>query len=123
MVIRKENTGYSANTNIKDVAVYTQGETFKELQDNIIEAVNLAVEETGIVYGIDEIKFNYDLQSFFSFYRVINVKAFSERIGMNQSLLAQYINGTKKPSPAQTRRIMDGVKQIGKELSEVNILL
>lgn len=36
-----------------------------------------------------------------SFSRVISANATSERIGINQSLLAQYISGNKKPSPTQ----------------------
>ena len=47
-------------------------------------------------------------------YKIINAKALSERIGMNQSLLAQYIKGIMKPSPAQTRIILKGVQQIGR---------
>ena len=58
-----------------------------------------------------------DIAQFFSFYKVINAKAFSERIGMNQSLLAQYISGIKKPSPIQTLPIRKGVQQIGNELA------
>jgi transcriptional regulator with XRE-family HTH domain len=54
---------------------------------------------------------------------VINAKALSERIGMNQSFLSQYIKGTKKPSASQTKRILNGVQQIGRELSEVQFLL
>jgi DNA-binding transcriptional regulator YdaS (Cro superfamily) len=54
---------------------------------------------------------------------VINAKALSERIGMNQSLLAQYINGVKRPSAVQTRRILKGVQQVGKELIEMQFLL
>jgi hypothetical protein len=42
---------------------------------------------------------------------------------MNQSLLAQYIKGIKKPSAAQTHRILKGVQQVGKELSAVRFLL
>ncbi|MDQ3393490.1 MAG: hypothetical protein M3512_05190 [Bacteroidota bacterium] len=57
---------------------------------------HLAFEESSLVYAIDEIRFEYDLGSFFDFYKVINAKALSERIGMNQSMLAQYIKGIKK---------------------------
>ena len=64
-----------------------------------------------------------DLASFFEFYKVINAKALSERIGMNQSLLAQYINGSKKPSPTQTQRILKGVQQVGKELASIQFFL
>ncbi len=42
---------------------------------------------------------------------------------MNQSLLAQYIKGIKKPSANQTQRILQGVQQIGKELAEIRFLI
>jgi len=42
---------------------------------------------------------------------------------MNQSLLAQYINGIKKPSANQTKRILQGVQQVGKELTAIQFLL
>jgi hypothetical protein len=42
---------------------------------------------------------------------------------MNQSLLAQYIKGIKKPSTNQTQRILEGVQQIGRELAEIRLLL
>jgi len=101
----------------------TDGDTYDELVSNILEATNLAFEEDGIEFTVEELSFEYDLDSFFHFYKVINVKALSERIGMNQSLLAQYIRGIKKPSPDQIKRILKGVQQIGKELTEVSFLL
>jgi DNA-binding transcriptional regulator YdaS (Cro superfamily) len=72
---------------------------------------------------MENIRFTLDLPSFFEFYKIINAKALSQRIGMNQSLLAQYITGRKRPSPTQTRRILKGVQQIGKELSEIRFLM
>lgn len=123
ITVVKEDTGYSASTTVGNNFIATDGNTFDELKCNILEAVNLAFEEKGFVYDIDEIKFSYDLESFFDFYKVINAKALSKRIGMNQSLLAQYIKGNKKPSIIQTKRILQGVQQIGKELSEVSFLL
>ena len=119
--ILKEAIGYGATGQWKDRFMVTCGDTWEELQDSVVEMVNLTFEDFGHVYTLDEIKFEYDLESFFDFYKVINAKALSERIGMHQSLLAQYIRGIKKPSPQQTKRILDGVRQIGKELSEVNL--
>jgi predicted RNase H-like HicB family nuclease len=123
MQVTKEDTGYSAHTNIGENFIGTQGETMEELKEMAEDAVNLTFEDNGWKYTRDEIKYEYDLESFFGFYQVINAKALSERIGMNQSLLSQYIKGKKKPSPTQTRRILNGVKQIGRELSEVSFLL
>jgi predicted RNase H-like HicB family nuclease len=123
MTILKEDTGYSATSKVNEIFIATQGETFEELKEMVLDAVNLAFEDFGFTYTIDEIHFKYDLESFFDFYKVINAKALSERIGMSQSLLAQYTNGIKKPSPSQTKRILKGVQQIGRELSDVRFLL
>ena len=122
ITVSKEDTGYSANTLVSDNFIATEAETFEELKANVLEAVNLAFDNSDFVYDIEEINFEYDLESFFDFYKVINAKALSERIGMNQSLLAQYIKGIKKPSASQTERILKGVQQIGRELSEARFL-
>jgi len=121
--VMKEDKGYSATAMVDNRFIATESEAFDELKTMILEALNLAFEDEGIVYTINDLRFEYDLESFFDFYKVINAKALSERIGMNQSLLAQYIRGIKKPSPAQTKRILMGVQQIGRELSEVKFLL
>lgn len=122
-VVQKEEVGYSATSEIGDVFIGTDGGSYNELVSNVIEAANLAFEEDCNEYCVEDIGFEYDLDSFFHFYKVINAKALSERIGMNQSLLAQYISGIKKPSPAQTKRILKGVQEIGRELTDLNFLL
>ena len=122
MTITKEDIGYSGHAKIQKVSINTQGEDMDELKTNIIDAVNLSFEDKGFVYALDEITLKPDLASFFEFYKVINAKALSQRIGMNQSLLAQYINGIKKPSAAQTQRILQGVQQVGKELAAIQFL-
>jgi len=119
----KEDLGYSAVAHVGEKLIATQGDNFEELKEMVLDVVNLSFEEEGFHYELGEIKFEYDLESFFYFYKVINAKALSERIGMNQSLLAQYIKGIKKPSATQTKRILEGVHQIGKELSEVRFLI
>ena len=121
--IIKEDLGYTAMGQWKNRGLVTCGDNWDELQDMIIEMLDLSFEDLGYTFSIDEIKFEYDLESFFDFYKVINAKALSERIGMNQSLLAQYIKGIKKPSAPQTKRILEGVQQVGRELSEIRFLL
>jgi len=56
-------------------------------------------------------------------YAAPGVFYFGARIGMNQSLLAQYIKGNKKPSPKQTKRIMEGVRTLGRELADIEFLM
>lgn len=122
VIVLKEDEGYSAQTKINNKFIGTDGEDFDELKKNILEAINFAFELEGKEYTIENLVFDFDIESFFHFYRVINAKALSERIGMNQSLLAQYINGKKKPSTKQTHRILDAIQKIGRELSEVKLI-
>lgn len=122
LTVIKEAKGYSATSKLGQDFIGTQGDNFEELKANILEAINLTFEEKGLVYSVDDIRFTLDMKSFFEFYKVINAKALSERIGMNQSLLAQYITGKKKPSPTQMERILKGVQQIGRELAEIRFL-
>lgn len=117
IIIEKTKTGYSAFA--EKYPVYSAGKSLEELKNNISEAMVLYFEEKGKSASRINLRFIFDLTQFFAFYRVINVKALSERIGMNQSLLAQYIKGIKKPSAHQSKRIIQGVRQLGKELSEV----
>lgn len=120
--ILKEEVGYSAFGQWKDRMMSTCGDTWEELQRMILEMVNFTFEDLGYTYTLDEIQLEYDLETFFDFYSIINAKALSQRIGMNQSLLAQYINGTKKPSGKQLQRIVKGIQQVGRELSEVALV-
>ena len=121
MIIERTRTGYSAYAT--KFPVFTVGKSLEELKANILEAANLYLEDQNMTVTADDLRVSLDLPSFFEFYKVINAKALSARIGMNQSLLAQYIKGNKKPSPAQTTRILKGVQQVGTELASISFLL
>ncbi len=117
MIVERTKTGYSAYA--KKFPVYTTGRSLSQLKANMLEALNLYFDKQGKTISAEDLKIRVDLPQFFEFYKVINAKALSERIGINQSLLAQYIKGIKKPSPTQTQRILKGVQQVGKELSAI----
>ncbi len=100
------------------------GDSFEEIKKNMVEALNLYFGHNHRPLIVEsDIQLTLDIGSFFEFYKVINAKALSERIGMNQSLLAQYIKGNKRASPTQTQRILKGVQQVGRELAEIRFLV
>ena len=72
--------------------------------------------------GISFESFEYDdaepsaLQRFFLTHKEINVAEFARLMGLNPTLLRNYINGFKKPSKAREQEIMDFVHKLGKEL-------
>jgi predicted RNase H-like HicB family nuclease len=121
--VGKTSTGFDAyyETNNGIVAV-TTGDTIAELKNNALEAYNLYAEESGKkTVTEDQIILEFDLPSFFEYYPVISAKALSARVGINNTLLSQYVTGVKKPSDKQVKRILTAVKEIGKELSELEL--
>lgn len=117
-LIEKTKTGYSAYE--LKMPIFTVGSTIHELRINTLEAINLHEEDIKkkSKRNID-IDFEIDFKQFFEYYKVINSKHLAKRIGMNESLLSQYVNGKKQPSKKQIERIIDGLHEIGKELTEL----
>lgn len=120
MMLEKTDTGFSAYA--LKYPIYTTGKTITELLDNAFEAANLYFEEEKIQVPHDSIKFEIDFKQFFKYYRVLNSKFLAERIGMNPTLLSQYVQGHKKPSSNQRDKILLGIQQIGHELSQINLI-
>jgi hypothetical protein len=118
-VVEKTETGFSAFS--EESPIYTTGKNITDLQKNIVEAMQLANDETTIDISSENIELEIDIKQLFKFYRVINSKFLAERIGMNPTLLSQYVIGIKKPSRKQTDRILTGIHEIGKELSEIKL--
>jgi hypothetical protein len=46
----------------------------------------------------EDLDLHFDFRTFFQNYKAINTRFLAERIGMNQSLHAQYTSGVKTPS-------------------------
>lgn len=50
----------------------------------------------------------------------LNISAVARRMGIQQSLLASYIKGTKVPSPERKKLILDTIHDIGRSLQEIS---
>ncbi len=122
VIIEKTSDGFSAYAEKVSLPVGTIGDSIEEIRKNMIDALNLHQKHhhKSLVKEVD-LDFQFDLASFFAYYKVINAKALGERIGMHQSLLAQYISGKKKPSSRQVERIMEGIQDVAHELIRLKI--
>ena len=119
IIVEKTKTGFSAYS--EEYPIFTTGRTIPELINNALEATQLNFErEFEITH--ENLKFEIDFAQFFQYYKVLNSKFLAEKIGMNPTLLSQYVQGHKKPSESQTEKILSGIHQIGKELSEMNLI-
>jgi predicted RNase H-like HicB family nuclease len=120
MTVEKTDTGFSSYS--EDYPIFTTGRTITELIDNAYEAANLCFEDNKIHITHENLKFEIDFKQFFQYYKVLNSKFLADKIGMNPTLLSQYIQGHKKPSDTQTEKILLGIHQIGQELSDINLI-
>ena len=120
ITVEKTNTGYSAYTDHYEV--FSTGKELNELYANLLEALNLAFEADGIEIKQDDLKLRLDLKQFFQHYRVLNANFLAQRIGMNPTLLSQYVRGKKQPSTKQTNKILEGIQSIGRELANLHFL-
>jgi len=121
-IVEKTTTGFSAYAdNFEKYPVGTTGDTISELKNNILDATNFFLEEYNKSVTEEKITIKYDLAQFFEYYKEINAKAVAERVGINPSLLSQYVNGKKTPSAKQVKKILFGIRDLGKELMSLDI--
>lgn len=118
VLIEKSNTGFSAYS--ESFPVYTTAGTMNDLIDYTIEAFSLYFENEK--FDASQIVFEIDFKQFFKYYKVLNAKALARKIGMNPTLLSQYVSGHKRPSQKQSQRILYGINQIGQELAEMKVI-
>ncbi len=119
IIVEKTETGFSAYS--EDFPIFTTGRTAPELINNSYEATQLYFEDKYKITS-ENLKFEIDFEQFFQYYKVLNSKFLAEKIGMNPTLLSQYVQGHKKPSDNQAEKILTGIHQIGQELSEMNLI-
>lgn len=122
-IVEKTNNGYSAYALEDSVAVATSADTMHELKQNILDAYNTYAEENDLKEVVlDDIVIRLDVPQFFEFYNIINASALGSRIGMDKTLISQYVNGHKKPGQKQINKIVHAIKELGEELSSLELV-
>ena len=103
---------------------------YPRLRDASVEQlVNYDFDDFGIYWeDLDEdLSFEgfFDKHESTSLYKLfmshpeLNVSALARRMGISQSLMAQYISGKKKPSKARTALSLETIHEVGRELVAV----
>lgn len=69
--------------------------------------------------GFFQTKNQTELYRLFMAHPELNASAIARRMGISQSLFAQYISGTKKPSAERMNQIFATIRAIGQELMVV----
>ena len=111
------STGLSAYVNDL-LGVVTTGADLSEIKKNITEALEFFYEDEPKKVQLS-LSIKVDFKQFFRHYNFLNQKTLASKIGMDNTLMSQYIRGVKTPSEKQLNRISSGIKKVGRELAEL----
>ena len=119
-IVEKGPDGYGAyREEPGNNLIATMGDSLPELKANIVEAYNLYDSKTKI--SEDQIVLSYDLPSFFKLNKFISPSGFADTLKMNKGLLSDYINGKRKPSDKQAKKILIAAKDMARNILEMDI--
>ncbi|MCH5220299.1 MAG: hypothetical protein J1F20_06975 [Muribaculaceae bacterium] len=128
--IEKQSDGsYIAyNTTGDKVRLIGTGSTVKEAKDDFFNTL-VEVKDSYIELGDEmpecldeEIEFSFDISSLFEYYSMFNVSALGRYLGINDSLMRQYRNGSTYISDKQLEKIEAGIHRLGSELSALRLV-
>lgn len=77
------------------------------------------IDEDLCFEGFFQTKERTELYRIFMAHPELNASAVARRLGISQSLFAQYISGAKKPSDSRLEEIYATIRTIGKELTRI----
>ncbi|WP_321519886.1 antitoxin HicB [uncultured Bacteroides sp.] len=129
VIVEHSNKNLSAY--IEGAPVITVGNDIKEIETNMMEAIDLYLESckdmniapVEILSGDFELKFKIDAATFINYYSNIFTKAALSRItGINERQLWHYAAGVHKPRKQQLDKIQKGIQALTKELSSISLL-
>lgn len=95
------------------------GETVDKAVEDLLEARREMIEEGRNIPEL-EMSFTYDIWAFFDKYP-LNISAIAKRIGVNPSLMRQYVSGNRKPSGKRIAEIQSAIHAMGRELAGVSL--
>ena len=125
---QSDGTYIAYNTSGEGATLIGTGDTVREAKEdfhNTLAEVKESYEETGDEmpgFLNEEIEFRFDLSSLFEYYSMLNVSALGRYLGINDSLMRQYRNGSAQISDRQLEKIEAGIHRLGTELAALRLV-
>lgn len=125
---QSDGTYIAYNTDGEKVILIGTGETVKEAKEDFFNSIE-EIKETYIelneaipAYLSTEVIFRFDINSLFEYYSMFNVSALGRYLGINETLMRQYRNGSACISDRQLEKIENGIHRLGTELSVLRLV-
>lgn len=97
------------------------GPTVDAAVKDLLDARQEYIDIDGVDMPELEMAFKYDIWAFFDKFP-LNASLVAKQIGINPSLMRQYISGSKKPSEKRIEEIQKGIRDLGKTLSDISLV-
>lgn len=116
------------NTTGDTVRLIGTGDTVKEAKEdffNSLDEVLHTYEEIGDdipEFLNEDVEFRFDISSLFEYFSMLNVSALGRYLGINDSLMRQYRNGSAQISDRQLEKIEAGIHRLGSELTALRLV-
>lgn len=114
----KRNFSCFATESVGNCGFAGYGATAREAMDDIKVAVKeyqKMTAEKGETFPDVEFDFRFDIGAFFDYYP-LDVTAAAKYIGINASVLRQYVTSIRAPKQAQIDKIRDGLSRLANDL-------
>ena len=92
----------------------TAREAMEDCRVSLQEAKEMAAEK-GEIFPDVEFDYRFDVGAFFDYYP-IDITAFAKYIGMNASVLRQYVTSLREPKKDTILRIREGIDKLSRDL-------
>ena len=128
-IVEKTENGFSAYIEGVDGVVAT-GKVLDDVKNLLIEALEMHIETSkeleepipAILNGKYEVIFQMDLPSLFEWLSGrISQTGLARIVGINNTLIHQYVTGVKKPGPKQRVRIEQNLHNFAADLQRINL--
>ena len=128
--IEKQSDGTYIAYNItgEKVQLIGTGKTVKEAKEDFYNSIE-EIKESYIEIGdempaclSEDVDFRFDISSLFEYFSMLNVSALARYLGINDSLMRQYRNGSAPISDKQLEKIEVGIHRLGTELAALSLV-
>lgn len=114
---------YSCLLTVKPIkgTVLGCGSSAKAAIEDMLKGWNETTEylkEEGEEVPTLEIEYRFDVGSLFSYYDFVNIAGVAREIGLNPSVIRQYVIGTRKPSAERKKLIITGLKSLADKMQQ-----
>jgi len=110
-------------------ALYTNGTSIEEVTENLRDLLADYLEHEGQeqqewrTISPDSVEFiyTYDLTAFAEAFDALQASVLAEKSGLEEALVQEIVNGTRRPSLEQARRIEAALHEVGQSLLQVSM--